>query len=77
MLSRAKHCSNINDCDVLQEVVHNYYTRLLEDTIGARPAGAALDLAMSSLGLTPSNVHAQAKVWLVLGQQQKATAVTL
>jgi hypothetical protein len=47
---------------VLQEVVQLYYTRLLEDTIGACPAGAALDLAMSSLGLTTSNVLSQTKV---------------
>jgi hypothetical protein len=46
----------------MQEVVHRYYTRLLEDTIGARPAGPALDMAMASLGLTPSNVKAQTKV---------------
>lgn len=46
----------------MQEVVRLYFTRLLEDTIGACPAGPAFDLAMSSVGLTTRNVLAQTKV---------------
>lgn len=54
----------------LQEVARLYYTRLLEDTMWACPAGAALDLAMSTLGLTTSNVLSQTKVRPMLWWQQ-------